>query len=374
MLEMCRALADRGAEPLLATTDADGPGRLDVAAGTVVSWDGVDTIFFRRQWSEAFKYSRPLSQWLGAHVREFAVVHVHAVLSHASLAAAAACRRAGVPYVIRPLGTLDPWSLRQKRVRKRVMIAVAAAGLLREAAAIHYTSDEEKRGVERALHLSRGVVIPLGVDPGFLSDPVTDSSRRAADPYVLVLSRLHPVKNLEAFIQAFARASSVAPAWRLIVAGSGDAAYTETLRGAVAASGAADRIRFTGWVGGAAKRDLMRRASLFALPSHHENFGVSLVEALAAGVPALVSRSVHLADAVEQAAAGWVAGTDVESMQISLSRAIEDRDDREARGRAAREFAGRFAWPIVAADLMQLYQRVAAHPVPATVSAVGARA
>src|SRR5204863_3981132 len=103
------------------TTDADGASRLPVQLGVPIEWGGSRVIFFRRQVSEAFKYSRPLAVLVGEHVADFEAAPIHAVFSHACLAAAAACRRHRVPYVVRPLGTLDPWSLRQKPLRKRLL-------------------------------------------------------------------------------------------------------------------------------------------------------------------------------------------------------------------------------------------------------------
>src|SRR5207248_476169 len=101
--EMCRALQERGIEPLIATTDADGAGRLPVELGHPLVYKGVLAVFFSRQWSEAFKYSHSLARWVGENVRGFDVVHIHAVFSHACLAAAKACCRHNVPYVVRPL-------------------------------------------------------------------------------------------------------------------------------------------------------------------------------------------------------------------------------------------------------------------------------
>jgi glycosyltransferase involved in cell wall biosynthesis len=98
---------------------------------------------------------------------------------------------------------------------------------------------------------------------------------------------------------------------------------------------------------------------VFGLPSHHENFGVSLVEAMASGVPAIVSRGVHLSAAIERAGAGWVVGTDVESMHAGLLQAFQADGGRAARGAAARAFAGRFAWPSVAVELAGLYNGLA---------------
>ena len=132
---MCRALSERGVEPLILSTNADGPGRLNVPIAERTTWQGVPALFFERDFSESFKYSRGLARWTRGHIAEFEVVHIHGVLSHACLSAAAACRRAGVPYVLRPLGTLAPWSLGQKSIKKRILLSLGARRALREALA-----------------------------------------------------------------------------------------------------------------------------------------------------------------------------------------------------------------------------------------------
>src|SRR5438445_1337264 len=178
VLGMGRVLANHGVNVCIATTDADGAGHLPVEHGKVQDWQGVPAVFFPRQWSEAFKYSGPLAAWLGDHVTDFDVVHVHAVFSHACLAAANACRSGHVPYIVRPLGTLDPWSLRQKPIRKRLLWHCGARSMLQKAAAVHYTTSEEQRLVEESLGLGRGVVIPLGVDAELLAAPSDAASFR----------------------------------------------------------------------------------------------------------------------------------------------------------------------------------------------------
>ena len=355
---MCRALSAAGVEPLVATTDADGAGSLAVAFGETTTWQGTPTIFFKKTFSESYKYSRAFAEWIDSHVQHFNVVHIHAVLSHLCLAAASACRRHGVPYVIRPLGTLAPWSLGQKPFRKRLLLRFGGLDVLRGAAVVQYTSAEERLGVESIFDVSRGVVVPLGVDSELLEAPVPTAVERDRRPYVLALSRLHPKKNIEALMQGFVLATAGHHRWSLVVAGTGEAGYVESLRALAKRLSADSRVRFVGWVDGDRKRELMRNASLFALCSKHENFGVAVLEALAAGVPAVITRQVDLASEVERTRAGWVVDDVEESLRRALADAIENPAERDARGRAAREHACQFAWPAVAAQLMRVYESV----------------
>lgn len=364
---MSRALERQAVDVLIATTDADGSGRLPVRLGAPVDWEGVPAIFFQRQWSEAWKYSRPLGRWLDRHVQEFQVVHIHAVFSHACVAAANACRHRRVPYVVRPLGTLDPWSLQQKAARKRMLWHVGVKQMLRGAAAIQYTTASERQLAEQALHLERGVVIPLGVDDALFDSPVVARSFReahpqlASQPYLLVLGRLHPKKGLELFLDVFLEATSAAEHqhWRLVIAGDGDPAYVAGLMQLAQLRNADKRIIFTGWLGGLDKVAALQGAAVLVLPSHQENFGLVVAEALACGVPVLVSSHVNLAAEIVAAEAGWVTPLERPALLATLREALQNDDERRRRGARGRELARtRFTWPVIATELGALYQAV----------------
>jgi glycosyltransferase involved in cell wall biosynthesis len=201
----------------------------------------------------------------------------------------------------------------------------------------------------------------LGIDDEYLSAKERDWSERDRDPYVLVVSRLHAKKNLEALAKAFIDAASTqSQPWRLVIAGDGEPAYVASLKEFVREVDDGRRIAFVGWVEDQRKRNLIQHASLFALPSLHENFGVSLLEALAAGVPALVSRQVDLADAIERVGAGWICDTSVESLRTTLEAAMTSRTERMSRGRRAHEMANRFSWSDIGARLVDLYQEIRA--------------
>jgi glycosyltransferase involved in cell wall biosynthesis len=364
IIEMCRALQDHGVEVLIATTDADGGGRLSVETGTSTEYQGIPTIFFSRQMSEAFKYSHDLACWLDKNVDSFDVVHIHAVFSHSSIAAAHACVRKRIPYILRPLGSLDPWSLKQKRFAKSVLWHVAVKRMLERASAVHYTTAEEKRLAEEALGISSGVVVPLGVGqyslPGKRDDFRTIFPDLARSPYVLLLSRIHQKKNIEALLQAFFSITELAhyKHWKLVIAGDGEPHYVEGLK-QLARQRCGDKVVFTGWLDGTLKAAVLRGATLFVLPSYQENFGLSVVEAMASRVPVIVSRQVNLSEEIAAAGAGWVVDLERGSLQQTLMEALKEEGERDARGAAGEDLArSRYTWPAIAKALYKLYDQV----------------
>src|ERR1041385_5228722 len=187
IIPMCRALMQQGIEVLLLSTTGG------LSEPNVSEYKGVPAMFFPPQLGASFKYSRPLATWLSSNVKKFDLAHIHAVFNHSSISASQACRRAGVPYIIRPLGTLDPWSMTQKSFRKRLFWQVSGKAMLHHAAAVHYTSEVEKLSTERHLGLNHGKVIALGID----AHNANSNGRMFSEPYVLVLSRLHPKKALD---------------------------------------------------------------------------------------------------------------------------------------------------------------------------------
>lgn len=345
IVPMCRALRTQGIDIVLATT-SHGFSRKQLDSER--EYKGVPARFFPVQFGDSFKYSRPFATWLSANVREFDVVHVHAVFNHACVAAAAACRDKGVPYVVRPLGTLDPWSMKQKPVRKRIFWTLMGKPMLERSAAVHYTAAAEKEATEKYLGLNHGRVISLGVQvhgspSGFAEHP--------PHPYVLSLSRLDPKKGLESLIDAFKFRES--DSWRLVIAGDGPHEYVSLLKQRARGF---DRIVFTGWVEGERKEELLRGASLFGLPSYQENFGLSALEAMAHGVPVLVTPEVNLAREIEAAKAGWVLARG--QFEQGLDGLLVDEADRRTRGKAAYEFAKQYSWERAATELIKLYEEV----------------
>lgn len=362
ILPMCRALIGNGADVLLATTNADLNGSSPPKLQTITTHQGVPAIFFKKQLGNSFKYSRPFSHWLDQHVQGFDLIHIHAVFNHSCIAAARAARKREIPYVIRPLGTLTPWALAQKSLRKKVFWYGWIERMMRNAAAIHYTTQSEQDAVEESLGLINGSVVPLGIDlPPIQSPDSGDDLFRNLlslknDAYILVLSRLLPTKGIDLLVEAFLSLVRNGLAdWRLVLAGTGPSDFVASLKGAVKTQNAGGRVLFPGWLSGDVKFSALQGASLLALPSHHENFGLCVLEALAAGVPVLISPQVSLATEIEAAGAGWIAPLTRNSIEQCLLNALASRDELFRRGTAGRKFAEKFEWPTIARQLIDLY-------------------
>ena len=327
------ALAQLGVNVQTATTDDDGPGRRTERTADAPVDVGAARRVFRKQ-SDFYKISLPFLRWITREVHQFDVVHIHALFSFTSVAAAWAARRSGVPYVIRPLGVLNAYGVAQRRpLLKRLSLRLIEGPLLRDAAAVHFTSDSER---DEALTLGvplRAMVIPLAVTVapvGIAQQFLQGKPMVAAAPRLLYLSRLDPKKNLEGLIRAVAllQAEGLRPA--LLVAGSGDPAYLLSLKLLVQAQGVADQVHWLGQVSGQDKADLLAASNLFVLPSFSENFGIAVAEALASGLPCVVARGVALAADVAAAGAGISCDPDPASLADALSTLLKDEVMRYA--------------------------------------------
>lgn len=358
---MCRALQAKGVEIVLITTDADL--ELNERLPAQINYKSVPTMFFSSELGMSFKYSRQMANWLDENVAEFDLVHIHAVFNHACMAAASACRKHAVPYVVRPLGTLDPWSMQQKRLKKRLFWVTTGRSMLRNSAMVHYTSEAEKLRTESSLNLVRGNVVPLGIDFS-MTDWDEPVSLRALperrNPYVLVMSRLDPKKGIPPLIRSFLslRKEERFSDWQLVIAGDGAPEYLDYLWKIVQELDGTDAVQFTGWLSGAEKLSCLQNAELLALTSHQENFGICVMEAMACGVPVLVSSQVDLSREVLRANAGWIVEVDESSIVRSLSEALSRDDERKFRGENGREVARGFTWDRIGAELIDMYSAI----------------
>lgn len=357
---MTAALRDHhGLTVELATTDADGPtDRLtpaDLPTGAVpvhlLPGVGGD--------------HRPLAAWLAAHAAGYDVIHTHSLWNRHVAAAAGAARRAGVPYVVRPCGMLSGYSWRRSWWKKRAYWWLVERNNVRRAAAVHATSPDEAADV-RACGVTGPVYdIPIGIDPAAFDAPprpgwLRDQCGAAAGerPIVLFLSRLHPKKGVTDFLlPAFARLRT--PAFLAIAGGVDETTpgYGDEVRATVERLGLADRVAILGAVQPADRWAAFDGAATFCLPSHSENFGVVVTEALARGCPVVVSEGTAAGVHAVAAGAGRSVRLDPGAVAEALDGFLTDPSSALAAGAAGREYVRKnLAWPALAGRIAEMYR------------------
>lgn len=296
-------------------------------------------------------------------VTEADVVHIHSVWEEPQHLAARAAKNESKPYIITPHGMLDPWSLAQKKWKKRLYMAWRLRRDLNQALALHFTTEAERDACEALGLKPTSVVIPLGISwDEFESLPPRDALRRkypqiGSQPILVFLGRIHPGKGVEYLVPALAL-TKTKPI--LLVVGPDSNDYRATIEAMVDQVGVKDRVIFTGMLKGADRVAALAGADLFALPSDHENFGMSVVESLAAGTPVIISNEVALSSEVMSGKVGSVVQRDPKSIATAIDGWLNDESElTDVRDRCRTFARERFDWSLIAQKWVNYYNKLA---------------
>lgn len=362
------ALAAQGHEVTLLTTNSNGDNGqapLAVPLNEPVEQDGYQIRYYPCAPFKRYKYSAPLITWLKANAHQYDIAHIHALFSPLSSIAAKTCRKAGLPYILRPLGTLDPSDLKKKALAKKLYASLLEAPNIGGAAALHFTSAKEQQTAERFGHRPKDFILPIGVTLPELQDPNLPEQLKAEyglptdRPLLLFLSRIAPKKGFDLLLPALEQLLAEGLDFHLILAGGNpqDPAYEQGIYDKINRSSLKAHVTRTGFVGGDRKRTLLSLADLFVLPSYYENFGIAAAEALAAGVPVVISEGVDIHKDVTATESGWVHQCSVESLVEQLRHGIKNPAERAIRSENAKRCAAeRYGWAAIAQQLQRVYQ------------------
>jgi glycosyltransferase involved in cell wall biosynthesis len=363
---IARSLVASGVSVDVATTDDDGLGhRIESLKDSWVERDGYRLRYFPKQ-TEFYKCSWPFRKWMKGHIRDYDLVHVHAVFSFTSNCASRQARRRKVPYIIRPLGVLNRWGMEnRRRWIKSLSFRLIEEPLLRDAAAIHYTSHAEQREAEQTGVQARSAMIPLGIDiDQFAKLPSPElfyvrCPQAAGREVVLFLSRIDPKKGLDLLLPAFAQVKQEHPQALLVIAGNGEAGYVESLQKEADRLGLRDDVLWPGFLGGIDKLSAFAAATVYVLPSHSENFGIALVEALAAGLPCVTTTGVAASEELAEHGAGIVVAAESSAIARALVQLLHDEARRLSVATNAQRFAReRFSMLAMGTGLKRLYSEL----------------
>jgi len=363
VLGLSSALAELGIEVTIATTNSNGDvgqAPLNVPLGTPIAQNGYEILYFRCSPFRRYKFSIDLLHWLANSAQNYDLAHIHALFSPVSSCSAAIARSRQLPYILRPLGTLDPADLQKKHHLKRLYAAVLERPNLSGAAAVHFTSDQEAKTSERFNTLTRDLVIPLGVSlQASGSSPIRAKFGIPEEkPVLLFMSRIDPKKGLDLLLPAL---ENLDRDFHFVLAGGNpqDPGYETKIRDRIQSSPLQDKTSIVGFITGNEKTALLQAADLFVLPSYYENFGIAVAEAMSVGTPVVISDQVHIWQEIERSQSGWICRCDVESLTQTLKAAIHDRAERLRRGKNAQTHAQtHYSWSAIAQQMITAYREI----------------
>jgi glycosyltransferase involved in cell wall biosynthesis len=282
-------------------------------------------------------------------------------------------RGLAIPYVLYTHGMLVPFFNRfpWKRFKKLVMWRLLEHRVLRDASKVIFTCDEELRVSSQNFtpFACKPEILSLGIDgPPEKCKPSPSTSASwpadlAGKQVFLYLARLEPQKGCDTLVLAFARVAAAHPNVHLLMAGPDTIGWKRELMALAMSSGATERITWYGPVFGDAKWELFRKADAYILPSNFENFGISIVEALASGLPVLISDKAMIWREVQAAGAGFISSNTIDGTAAILEKWIATPPEERARMRANAFhcFEEHYSINAVANKLAAILESVARH-------------
>lgn len=363
--EMARAVAQLGHEVSIYTTNQDGPGELEVPLDRPVWRDGVEIRYFPIQPPRFWGTSLPLALALRQKIPASDLVHIHSLYLFHNLVAGHWCRQYAIPYLVRPHGTLDPFIHRRHRWRKRLMEHLFEHRNIRQAAALHFTTAAEQELAAPFTFGTPGVVVPLGIDlEEFAGLPAPGSFRRRHPEIgdkliILFFGRVNFKKGLDILAQAFGAVARRRQDVHLVIAGPDNEGWGARVRTWLDEQAMGARTTFTGMLLGPDKLAVLRDASLFVLPSYSENFGLAVIEAMAAGLPVIISDQVNIWREVHAGGAGRVIPCDATALADQILELLANPDAATHMGQKGRSLVQeRFQWPRIGRSLVEAYGRI----------------
>ncbi len=323
--------------------------------------------------TSTFGYSPEAKRWLSSNLTRYDAVIIDGLWQYPALVVRHAARASGIPYFVFPHGMLDPWFRRKyplKHVKKQLFWLLAQYRVLRDATRVVFTTEaEEKLSVETFTpHRWRSAVIPLGTsrpsgDPErlrttFIKELPVVAGRR----FLLFLSRIHEKKGCDLLLKAFCTIAAENPDLDLVMAGPDPDGLRPALEAIAKNAGFANRVHWPGMLEGDVKWGAFFSAEAFVLPSHQENFGIAIAEAIACRLPVLISDKINIWHYIMEDQTGFVeddteVGT-VRLLQRWLALAPEERSAMAARTDAS--FDKRFSMKSCAARIRAMVEEAAA--------------
>ncbi len=279
------------------------------------------------------------------------LIHQHGIWVKSSNTSAAFARSNKIPLIVSPHGMLEPWPLQHHAFRKQLAMRLYQKRNLQQAVALHATCESEAEHI-RDLGFSQ----PIAIIPNGVSIPETLSCQNKSGKQhtALFLSRLHPKKGIPMLLEAWAKINP--PNWKLIISGNDQEHHLDQLKAQTQKLGLSSSVSFPGHYFDESKISAFQQADLFILPSHSENFGIVIAEALAYGLPVITTRETPW-QVLEEKNCGWWVDASPEAIAFALEKAFRlEPTDLHAMGQRGKALVEeKYLWPKIARQMLKFY-------------------
>jgi glycosyltransferase involved in cell wall biosynthesis len=367
VLEMLQSLKNTKVNVELVTTNDNGIDLLNVPLCQLTQYQEIPTRFFPRfspqvSFVREFAFSWELTKWLWKHIHEYDLVHIHALFSYASTVAMIIARFQQVPYINQPHGLLCEWSLQQSQLKKKIYLSLIEKSNLQHSHILQLTSTKEVQEVELLGLGVPPVVMPLGLQ---IPADIPQARQKLREMFnippeqtiILFMSRLHYKKGLDYLIPALSKVKS--QEFTFILAGNGSPDYEAEISEILINNQLDHCTHRPGFVTGEMKDILLQGSDIFVLTSHSENFGVVVLEAMAAGLTTIVTPGVALASMIQENDVGYVPELDIVEITSVIEHCLNHSQKSKEMGDRARQFIlDNYTWDKIALKMISVYQNL----------------
>lgn len=361
-VEMAKTLSLLGHQVKIFTTTYSRDG--DHEQG-VFKENGVEIHYYPVQFPKFLKTSLALAKALAKEIAHIDVLHIHSLYLFHNMIGGWLARKHQMPYIIRPHSILSPYIRRRHRLRKFICELLFENRNIRYASAIHFTAEDERNLAKPYTFGTQAVILPLGLyikDYENLPAPgnFKNSHKELADKKLLLfLGRINFKKGFDLLIPAFKKLVENIPESHLVIAGPDSDGYQRKVQWLIEKHELLDHVSFVGSLRGEEKLAAFVDAELFILPSYAENFGIAVVEAMACGVPVLISDQVNICKEIIEAKAGVVTACNIQEIAEGLKDFFGKKIDSLAmRSNAKKLVAEKYNWSTLAKQYEKMYLEI----------------
>lgn len=328
--------------------------------------DKLRILMFPTTFSSRFRFSLPLTGWIFKNIKKYDMVLTRSVFSYPVLPTYWACQISKVPYVSTPHGMLEPWAMDQKKWKKSIYFFLFERPALKKAMAIHAVASQEAEHIN-SLDLKRPVFwIPNGIDTSKYTplppkDVFIDKFNLAGHrTTILFMGRIDPKKGIDLLIHAISKIITTHKNIQLVIAGPDLTGYGTKIKRLSEELGCSHYVCFTGMIKNELKYSALATADIFILPSHSEGFSIAVLEAMAAGLPCIITRGCNFPEAGQRRAA-YITDDNEQSISEAILWTINHPLEAKEMGRRARQWVlSEFDWLHTATSLIALYKKLLA--------------